>query len=224
MLVPCSRPLTNDTTGTHGRSSPASSVSTPRNPCDGTPITTTSAVCAASAKSVVARRLSDRMWSSPRYLVLRWFSLMSLAVSSERTHCSVGPRRAQMEATVVPQEPPPRTTTFGSRIAAAMATSVLRLPRQRRLFVGPAEHHGLFDPVEAVVDGVGEVVLPNVPRPLGAGFWQRVRRAHHITGLNVPRRLLGHRLAVEMRIGVRVTTSIHVSQQLCRRTCGHVGA
>jgi hypothetical protein len=31
---------------------------------------------------------------------------MSFAVSSERTHCSVGPRRAQMDATVVPQEPP----------------------------------------------------------------------------------------------------------------------
>src|SRR5882757_5195389 len=49
---------------------------------------------------------------------------MSLAVSSERTHCSVGPRRAQMDATVVPQEPPPRTTTLGSR-CAAMPLSVL---------------------------------------------------------------------------------------------------
>src|SRR5581483_3757865 len=105
---------------------------------------------------------------------------MSLAVSSERTHCSVGARRAQMEATVVPQEPPPKTTTFGSRIAAAMATSVLPSPNlyrllmrsgpdaatippaaasptlvigvslhlagQRRLFIGTAEHHRLFDP------------------------------------------------------------------------------
>ena len=50
---------------------------------------------------------------------------MSLAVSSERTHCSVGPRRAQMDATVVPQEPPPRTTTLGSRCAGAMPISVL---------------------------------------------------------------------------------------------------
>src|SRR5947209_18927379 len=177
MLVPCSRPLTNDTTGTHGRSSPASSVSTPRNPCDGTPITTTSAVCAASAKSVVARRLSDRMWSSPRYLVLRWFSLMSLAVSSERTHCSVGPRRAQIDATVVPHEPPPRTTTFGSRIAAILISVLPSTDLHRRfvrcaltgqgcLLLDAAEHHRFGDPVESVVDGVGEVVLPNVPRPL----------------------------------------------------------
>ena len=64
---------------------------------------------------MVARSVSASSTSLPRYLVLRWFSLMSLAVSSERTHCSVGPRRAQMDATVVPQEPPPRTTTLGSR-------------------------------------------------------------------------------------------------------------
>ena len=115
MLVPCSRPFTSDTTGTHGRSSLASCSSTPRNPCDGTPITMTSAQSAASEKSVVACRVGDSATSSPRYFVLRWFSLMSLAVSSERTHCSVGPRRAQMDATVVPQEPPPRTTTLGSR-------------------------------------------------------------------------------------------------------------
>src|ERR1700709_1952692 len=50
---------------------------------------------------------------------------MSLAVSSERTHCSVGPRRAQMDATVVPQDPPPRTTTLGSRCEAAMPIRVL---------------------------------------------------------------------------------------------------
>jgi hypothetical protein len=50
---------------------------------------------------------------------------MSSAVSLERTHCSVGVRRAQMDATVVPHEPPPKTTTFGSRIAAAMAISLL---------------------------------------------------------------------------------------------------
>src|SRR5246127_1528526 len=235
MLVPCSRPLTSDTTGTHGRNSAASSVSTPRNPCDGTPITTTSAHCAASAKSEVARRLSDSTWSSPRYLVLRWFSLMSLAVSSERTHCSVGPRRAQIEATVVPQEPPPRTTTFGSRVAA-MAPAYCRHPiftgswpdaalsGQRRLLLDAAEHHGLGDPVEAVVDGGGVVVLPNVPRPLDTGFGQRMRRAQHVTGLDVPRRLLRHRLARQMRERVRVTVRLHVSQQLCRGPRGHVGS
>ncbi len=47
---------------------------------------------------------------------------------------------------------------------------IVRLPRQRRLLVSAAEHHGLFDPVEPVVDGVGEIVLPHIPRPLGAGF------------------------------------------------------
>ncbi|EUA20594.1 hypothetical protein I552_6854 [Mycobacterium xenopi 3993] len=40
--------------------------------------------------------------------MLRWFSLMSLATSAERTHCSVGPRRAQIEATVVPRTRRPR--------------------------------------------------------------------------------------------------------------------
>ena len=38
---------------------------------------------------------------------------VEVVVASERTHCSVGPRRAQMDAMVVPQEPPPRTTTLG---------------------------------------------------------------------------------------------------------------
>src|SRR5882757_3332808 len=108
---------------------------------------------------------------------------MSLAVSSERTHCRVGPRRAQMDATVVPQEPPPKTTTFGSRITAAMRPAYcrrliftggwgelrLRLSGHCGLLVDAAEHHGLGDPVEPVVDGVGVVVLPNVPRPLDPG-------------------------------------------------------
>ena len=71
MLVPCSRPFTRDTTGTQGRSSLASSVSTLRNPCDGTPITITSAQLAASEKSVVARSDSGSATSLPRYSVLR---------------------------------------------------------------------------------------------------------------------------------------------------------
>ena len=90
-------------------------LSTPRKPCDGTPITMTSARFAASEKSVVAWSVSASSTSLPRYLLFRWFSLMSLAVSSERTHCRVGPRRAQTDATVVPQEPPPSTTTWGWR-------------------------------------------------------------------------------------------------------------
>lgn len=91
-------------------------------------MTTTSAQLAASVKSVVARRVSLSTTSLPRYRLLRWLSLMSCAVTAERTHCKAGPRRAQMEATVVPQEPPPRTTTLGSRLLAAMAFSVLRQP------------------------------------------------------------------------------------------------
>ena len=71
MLVPCSSPLTSDTTGTHGLSSLASSSSTLRNPCDGTPITITSAVLAASEKSVVARSVRLSSTSSPRYFELR---------------------------------------------------------------------------------------------------------------------------------------------------------
>ncbi len=73
-LVPCSRPFTSETTGTHGRSSPcASSSSTPRNPCEGTPITMTSALCAASEKSVVARSASgsaDLLAEIPRVAVV----------------------------------------------------------------------------------------------------------------------------------------------------------
>src|ERR1700730_2744552 len=101
---------------------------------------------------------------------------MSLAVSSERTHCRVGPRRAQMDATVVPQEPPPKTTTFGSRIAAAMVTSVLpptdlyrRLVNWRRtplrlLEVAPA---ALAVPAAAhsVGAGVDGAALEGVPAP-----------------------------------------------------------
>jgi hypothetical protein len=48
----------------------------------------------------------------------------------------VGARRAQMDATVVPQEPPPKTTTFGSRIAATMAISVLPPPDLYLRFAG----------------------------------------------------------------------------------------
>ena len=87
-------------------------------------MTITSAQCAASLKSLVARRFSGSSTSSPRYSEFRWLVLMSAAVSSERTHCSVGPRRAQMDATVVPQEPPPRTTTCGSRRSDVMASNV----------------------------------------------------------------------------------------------------
>ncbi len=66
MLVPCSSPFTRETTGTHGRSSLASSFSTPRKPCDGTPMTSTSAQFAASAKSVVARSELLSATSLPR--------------------------------------------------------------------------------------------------------------------------------------------------------------
>src|ERR1700741_2204372 len=53
---------------------------------------------------------------------------MSFAVSAERTHCRVGPRRAQMEAIVVPQEPPPRTTTLGWRGPGVMLTVLCETP------------------------------------------------------------------------------------------------
>ena len=137
ILVPCSRPLTRLTTGTHGRSSLLSSPSTPRKPCEGTPMTITSAQCAASAKSFVARRVSGSSTSSPRYCELRWLELMSSAVSAERTHCTVGPRRAQMDATVVPQDPPPRTTTCGSRRSGVMAIKVVGRRRAHREFPKP---------------------------------------------------------------------------------------
>src|SRR6185312_15962021 len=102
---------------------------------------------------------------SPRYLVLRCFSLMSLAVSSERTHCNVGPRLAQMEATVVPQEPPPRTTTFGSR-CAAMPLSVGPTPAvspvvhelQRDVEVGALQHRDNGLEIVALLGGHPDLV------------------------------------------------------------------
>src|ERR1700753_1835594 len=110
---------------------------------------------------------------------------MSLAVSPDRTHCSVGPRRAQMDATVVPQEPPPRTTTLGSRFSAAMwsaycrnltfSSSSRRLARHRCPVGNAAELHRLLDAVEPVIEGVGQVVLPHVPRPRGARLGQLMR-------------------------------------------------
>ena len=57
----------------------------------------------------------------------------------------------------------------------------------------PAEHHRLLDAVEPVVDGIGEVVLPHVPRALGAGLGQRMQRPQHVAGVDVPGRLFGHR-------------------------------
>ena len=92
---------------------------------EGMPMTTTSAQSAASLKSVVARKVSESSTSSPRYCELRWLVLMSSAVSWERTHCRVGPRREQMDATVVPQEPPPSTTTLGSRRSGVMGFRVM---------------------------------------------------------------------------------------------------
>lgn len=76
----------------------------------------------------------------------------------------------------------------------------------------PREHHCLLDAVESVVDGVGQVVLSYIPRPLGAGLGQRVRRPLHIAGLNVPGRFLVHRLVAQVRGGARVSMGGHVCQ------------
>ena len=54
LLVPRSSPLASDTTGTRSRRWGRSDRRVARNPCDGTPITTTSAAAAASAASAVA--------------------------------------------------------------------------------------------------------------------------------------------------------------------------
>ncbi len=96
--------------------------------------------------------------------------------------------------------------------------------RHRRAVGDAAEHHRLLDAVESVVDGVGEIVLPHVPRPFGARLGQRVQRPLHIVGLNVPGRLFVHRLAAAVWVGVRVTVSGHVRQQFCRGPGGDVGA
>src|SRR5271157_606549 len=147
-VVPCSRPLTRETIGTQGRKLARRSVSTCRKLCDGTAITMTSAESAAMSKSLVAFRFGESWTSSPRYRRLRWRSLMSSAVSGERTHCIVSERRAAMDATVVPQEPPPSTTTRGSRRGGVMGVTLGGSPAgspvvdelQRHLEVGLLEH------------------------------------------------------------------------------------
>ena len=59
-LVSCSRPLARLSTGTHGRTHGASSVRVARKPCDGTPMTTTSAERTACSRSAVASRAAGR--------------------------------------------------------------------------------------------------------------------------------------------------------------------
>src|SRR5215210_4884921 len=90
------------------------SSSTCRNACDGTAITRTSASRTASEREAVAVSLGCRR-ASPRYRLLRDPPTTSATTSAERAHSTVGALRARMEATVVPQEPPPRTTTRGTR-------------------------------------------------------------------------------------------------------------
>src|ERR1700737_539910 len=75
---------------------------------------------------------------------------MSFAVSSERTHCKVGPRRAQMDAIVVPQEPPPRTTTLGWRGPGVMLTVLCETPSA-----------GNFSDLAILADAAGRRLPPN---------------------------------------------------------------
>src|SRR4029079_11735900 len=63
-----------------------------------------------------------------------------------------------------------------------------------RIDLDPPEHHRLVDAVEPVVDGVQHVVVPHVPRPVGARFGQHMSGALYVAGVDVPRRFLGHRL------------------------------
>ncbi len=53
-IVPCSRPFERLITAASGSIEPCASANTARNPCDGTPITTTSAPVHASASDDVA--------------------------------------------------------------------------------------------------------------------------------------------------------------------------
>src|SRR5262249_3399192 len=117
-LVPCSRPLARLTIGIHGLSLGEAACSTDLNPCEGTPITSTSACSAASSREAVA--LSDGCSDSPaRYSLLVCRLLISLASSGRRAQMSVGARRAATEATVDPQDPAPRTVTRISRLIRA---------------------------------------------------------------------------------------------------------
>ena len=58
--VPTSSPLVRLTTGTHGLTHGASSTKVDRNPCDGTPMTTTSASRTARSRSPVQHSASGR--------------------------------------------------------------------------------------------------------------------------------------------------------------------
>src|SRR5438552_546808 len=82
-------------------------------PCDGTPITITSAPLTASSRSEVARNRAGS-WKPGRYSRLTRVRSISSASSVRRAHRTVGALRAVRAATAVPQDPAPITAAISS--------------------------------------------------------------------------------------------------------------
>src|SRR5690348_12351627 len=106
-------------------------------------------------------------------------------------------------AASIPEIPAPMITTSLYSSAIANLLGGLRSSRRRA-----AEDHRLLDAVEAMVDGIEHIVVPDVPRPVRAGLRQGMQGALHVAGVDVPRRLFRHRLVAEMRVGVCVTVTV----------------
>ena len=93
MFVPCSRPLTRLTTGA-GRGSPAEFVQHSAEPVRGyAHHDDVGAVGGLREISCCGESFGQFCFVAQVAQLVRWFLLMSSAVSCERTHCSVGPRR-----------------------------------------------------------------------------------------------------------------------------------
>ena len=91
--VPCSRPLVRLTTGTHGRSAARPRRASARKPCDGTPITTTSAAAARPPRGRTwPRRSSGRSKPAGRRCCGGSVDLARPA-SGRRAHSTVGALR-----------------------------------------------------------------------------------------------------------------------------------
>ena len=105
-----SRPFVRLTTGIHGWIVAFAASSVSRNPCDGTPTMSSSACATALSRSAVAVSLAASVHPA-RYVEFVRFSLISSATSGLRAHSIVVWRPATNEATVVPHEPAPSTTT-----------------------------------------------------------------------------------------------------------------
>ena len=109
-LVPISIPFARLTTASTSPASGCISVSTARNPCDGTAMKTMLTPWSASANDDVTVSPSGSC-TSGRYLSFRRVSVMEAANSGERTQRDAGCDAPMMVPTAVPHDPAPITAT-----------------------------------------------------------------------------------------------------------------